>query len=46
MTFGRTLSIANHLAPLAVYLVHLDTSRNPFVVKLNVAGLMSDVVLS
>ena len=46
MTFGRTLSIANHLAPLAVYLVHLDTSSNPFVVKLNVAGRVSDVVLS
>ena len=46
MTYGGTLSMVNHLAPLAVYLVHLDTSRNPFQVKLNVAGRVSDVVLS
>ena len=38
--------MVNHLAPLAVFLVHLDTLRNPFLVKLNVAGLVSNVVLS
>ena len=46
MTYGGTLLMANHLAPLAAYLVHLDTLRNPFLVKLNVAGRVSNVVLS